>query len=250
MGRKTIDTMSLVQFVSQNRWFPKLQKTKYPSPQSYCFWHIHAQTLRLAHSSYIALKLKSLWETEEIEFIWELISYSLIGVSDTWPGTVKLFFPSYKVLSNLSLHFALAPCPVLTVPYSQHPERSLLSRLFALAYAIPIGKPLSFIVCLAHFLRCSSGVWEAVCDHCLHWSGVWCASKASCIYFAMMLNKPPCCSHLSLPPHGGLLERRSLSSSVCVPSAWQLIEAVMKTNIFWSISFISGKFQAFYLLIS
>lgn len=164
--------MSSVQFVSQNRWFPKLQKTKYPSPQSYCFWHTHAQTLRLAHSSYIALKLKSLWEIEEIEFIWELISYSLIGVSDTWPGPVKLFFPSYKVLSNLSLHFELAPCPILTVPYSQHPERSLLSHLFAFAYAIPIGKPLSFIVCLAHFLRCGSGGWEAVCDHCLHWSGV------------------------------------------------------------------------------
>lgn len=162
--------MNSVQSVSQNRWFLKLQKTKSPSPQSSCFfWHIHTQVLIHAHSYYIALI--SSWEKEEIEFTWGLLSCSLFGVNNSWPGTGKLFSPLNEVLSNLNIHLELAACPILTGPYSEHPECSLLSHLFAFAYAVPIGKPLSLILCLAHFLRCGSGVWEAIPDHCLHWVG-------------------------------------------------------------------------------
>lgn len=79
------------------------------------------------------------------------------------------FFPSYKVLASLDIYFQFVPCPLLIVPILQHPE----SHFFAFAYAVLIGKPLPFVLWWVpvHFLRCRSGVWKAVPNHCLHWVG-------------------------------------------------------------------------------
>ena len=84
--------------------------------------------------------------------VWELLNCSLIGINNCWPGMVKLLCPSYKILSRLSLHFEFVPCPLPTL---WHSEGSLLSHLFAFAYAVPTGKPLSSILWQipAHLLR-------------------------------------------------------------------------------------------------
>lgn len=118
----------------------------------------------------ITLKLRSLPEKKEMEFVWGLLNCSHVGINNCWPGIVKLLFlPVASSLSRLNLHFEFAPCRLF---YSLCGilNAACPPILFAFVYVLPIGKPFSFILwqISAHLVRSGSKVWEAISDHCLH----------------------------------------------------------------------------------
>lgn len=189
-----------------------------------------------------------------MEFFWEFLSCSLIGINNSCPGTVTLFYfsPSYKVLSSINLHFQFAPYPAhCTLFAASWKQLALIPLCFCILvcsshWETPFLHPLvSSCPFSEMWLRClGSCHWPLPAPS---WLSVQCASRVLCICLYMVLNKLPCGTHLSLPPDCAHLEYRNLSSLAFVPSDWQVIETIMKL-IFLSSCLISSIFQAFYLL--
>lgn len=155
-----------------------------------------------------------------MEFSWELLRSSLIGINSSCPGTVSLDFPSHKVLSSLDLPFQFAACSLCPAP-AAGTWMQLASRLFALACHSPWEPPflhssVSSCSCPQRGLRClESCPWPLPA---LSWVFIQCASRAPCTRLFMVLSRLPCCNRVPLPPGCWPLQYRNLSSLACVPS--------------------------------